>query len=492
METIKDILNYAAEQYGKNPAFRYKRGDEIAEKTYDDLKHDTEAFSAALGARGFLGRHTAIIGATSYEWIVSYFGTVNSGGVVIPIDVLLSPENVCELLDRADAEVFVYDKNHIKTAELAKEICPKIKLYIPTEGDELSVAGMISEDNPAVDVDIDKDKMCAILFTSGTTGKSKGVMLTHFNLTENVTNLDTHIKPNTVSMTVLPIHHAYCFSMDILKSLSLGTTICINDSMMRMVKNMSLFKPQTMLLVPMMLETLYSRLRNIPPEQRGAAAKQVFGGRLETIFSGGAYLDPIYIDRFKEMGIDVFQGYGMTECSPVISTNMEGCQKNQSVGKLMPNCEAKISDGEIWVKGTSVMQGYYKMPKETAETLEDGWLKTGDLGYIDEDGFVYITGRKKNLIILSNGENISPEEIENELSRNDIIKEIIVRGKDGVIEAEIFPDEEFNKGVENIKDTLQGIIDDLNLSYPPYKRIARLIVRDTEFEKTPSKKIKRT
>ena len=222
-------------------------------------------------------------------------------------------------------------------------------------------------------------------------------------------------------------------------------------------------------------------------------AKQAFGGNLKTICSGGAYLDPDYVTKFAEYGITILQGYGMTECSPVISNNLAWENKIGSVGKLLPNCEAKIVDEEIWVKGSSVMMGYYKMPEETAETLEDGWLKTGDLGYIDEDNFVYITGRKKNLIILANGENVSPEEIENQICKEDLVKEIIVREKDKVIQAEIFPDYEYakKKRIHDIPAKLQEIIDEYNSNAPVYKRILDLKVRETEFEKNTSKKIKR-
>ena len=199
------------------------------------------------------------------------------------------------------------------------------------------------------------------------------------------------------------------------------------------------------------------------------------------------------MERFKEYGITILQGYGMTECSPVISTNLEWDHKTGSVGKLLPNCEAKIVDEEIWVRGTSVMQGYYKMQEETDQALEDGWLKTGDLGYVDEDNFLYITGRRKNLIILSNGENVSPEELENQLSRSDLVKEVLVREKDKVIEAEIFPDYEYarKRHVKDIEGGLRELIDEFNKDMPVYKRIYSLIVREAEFEKTPSKKIKR-
>ncbi len=263
---------------------------------------------------------------------------------------------------------------------------------------------------------------------------------------------------------------------------------------MHVQKNLKLFKPDMVLLVPLVIESIYAKLKaagGIMPKKM--VAKAAFGGNLKTICSGGAYLDPEYIDRFEEYGITILQGYGMTECSPVISTNLAWESKKGSVGKLMPNCEAKIVDEEIWVRGSSVMMGYYKMPEETAETLEDGWLKTGDLGYVDEDRFVYITGRKKNLIILANGENVSPEEIENQFSRFELVKEILVREKDTLIEAEIFPDYEYakKKHIKDIQAKLQEMIDEYNKDVPVYKRIHSLIVRETEFDKTTAKKIKR-
>ncbi|MDY2595719.1 MAG: AMP-binding protein, partial [Oliverpabstia sp.] len=199
------------------------------------------------------------------------------------------------------------------------------------------------------------------------------------------------------------------------------------------------------------------------------------------------------IDLFEVYGITILQGYGMTECSPVISNNRSWNIRKNSVGQLMPNCEAKTVDEELWVRGSSVMMGYYKMPEETAGTLEDGWLKTGDLGYVDEEGFVYLTGRKKNLIITKNGENVSPEELENKIGENRLVREILVRESEGVIEAEIFPDEEYvqKQGIEDIQAALQQVIDEYNKKAPAYKKVYRLKVRDTEFPKTPSKKIKR-
>lgn len=499
ISTMKEIIDYAAQNHGTNPAIRYKVRKEVVSKTYQELKQDSESFSRALESMGMLGKHIAVIGTTTYEWIVTYFGAANSGCVIVPLDVQLPAADICELLNRADISVLVYDELRKDVAALAKELCPEIQYMVSMQAEEdgegvLSLHRLLEMHKGSFSCELDPDRMCAILFTSGTTGKSKGVMLTHRNLTDNATSVEMGIPAGTVSMSVLPIHHAYCFTMDILKGIYIGLVICINDSIMHVSKNMKLFKPEIMLLVPMVIESIYKKLKEstgILPKKM--VAKAAFGGNLKTICSGGAYLPPELVGAFAEYGITILQGYGMTECSPVISTNLPWESKEGSVGKLLPNCEAKVVDEEIWVRGSSVMLGYYKMPKETAETLEDGWLKTGDLGYVDEDQFVFITGRKKNLIILKNGENVSPEELENELGKSSLISEIIVREKDSVIEAEIFPDYEYvqKKRIKDITEALQEVIDDFNKGLPPYKKIHGLKVRETEFEKTPSKKIKR-
>ena len=297
------------------------------------------------------------------------------------------------MLIRADVTTLVYDDSKAKTATEALNKCPGLRHLIAMNNEEddddsLSFWKLVNEQKPEVNYLPSPEDLATIMFTSGTTGKSKGVMLTHRNLAENATCLDMKIEAGTVIMSVLPIHHAYCLSMDILKGLSTGCVICINDSLMRIAKNIKLFEPNMILMVPLMIETLAKKLE-------------------------AAALLP----------------------APVV--------KAKVFGKLLPNCEAKTVNEELWVKGTSVMQGYYHMPEETAETLEDGWLKTGDLGYVDEDGFVFLTGRKKNLIITPNGENVSPEEIENKLSEQRIIQEVLVRESEGVIEAEIFPDYEY-------------------------------------------------
>ncbi len=500
VETLRDVIRHSASAYGSQTAFRYKTGKkELEDKTYENVNQDSMAVSRMLEDKGMLGKHVALIGATSYPWVVSYFGITNSGSVAVPIDAQLPASAICELLNRADVEMLIYDEIRADVIPEVQKQCPQIRTIISMQAAEsttdiLSFSELISSHQGTFEREIDPDSLCTILFTSGTTGKSKGVMLSHRNLTDNAASVEIDIPAGTVSMTLLPINHVYCLTMDIIKGLYIGMVICINDSIMRVQKNLKLFKPEIVLLVPMVIESIYAKLKDVSPLiPKKAAAHAAFGGNLRIICSGGAYLDPEYVDRFKEYGITILQGYGMTECSPVISSNLEHDNRRGSVGKLLSNCQAKVVDDEIWVKGSSVMMGYYKMPEETAEALEDGWLKTGDLGYVDEDNFVYITGRKKNLIILANGENVSPEELENQLSRNDLVKEILVREKERVIEAEIYPDYEYakKKRIKDIQGQLQAIIDEFNKDMPPYKRIHSLIVRETEFDKTTAKKIKR-
>ena len=499
VRTLRDIIRHGAEAYGSQTAFRYKVKKEIVDRTYLDVDRDSMAVSRMVESMGMEGKHIALIGTTTYQWIMSYFGIVGSGSVAVPIDAQLPADAVCELLERADVEMLVFDEIRRDVAEAVKEKCPSVRYILSMQAEEAadgvqSLSMLTALHAGEYEKELDGGQLATILFTSGTTGKSKGVMLSHRNLVDNAVCLDMKIPAGTISMTLLPINHVYCLTMDIIKGLHIGLVICINDSIMHVQRNMKLFKPEIVLLVPLVIESIYGKLKDagslIPKKM---VAKAAFGGNLRIICSGGAYLDPDYVDKFKEYGITILQGYGMTEFSSVISTNLEWENKKGSVGKLLPNCEAKVVDEEIWVRGSSVMQGYYRMAEQTAETLEDGWLKTGDLGYVDEDDFVYITGRRKNLIILANGENVSPEELENQLSRSALVKEILVREKDKVIEAEIFPDYEYakKKHVKDIQGKLQELVDGFNQDMPVYKRIYSLIVRETEFEKTPSKKIKR-
>ena len=501
MKTLPDLVKNAAEKFGGKPYIREKNGDGISEKTFAEFYDDAKKIAAFL--KSVFGRkiHSATIGATSYNYLAAHLGAMIGGNVGVPIDALLSPADVAELLVRADVEALFYDARFEPAVPALKKLCPKIKTFVSLSdeiGENLTVGKILSEYSPEEPDAPAASDLAAILFTSGTTGKAKGVMLTHANFMDNVFCCDNESSPEDVLLTVLPIHHVYCFTCDILLSLRYGATVCVNDSLMKVAQNLKLFQPTIILIVPMIAATIYKQIKNAakarPEIPIQMIAQSVFGGRLTTIYSGGAYLNPELLAAYKELGITIAQGYGMTECSPRITSADLSRPSNGDVGKIVKGCEVKIVDGEITVKSGSVMRGYYKDDASTAETLKDGWLYTGDLGYIDEFDRLYITGRKKNLIILSNGENVSPEELENKLESIAVAQEFMVYSEDEILTAELFLGSELyaGKSREETLAEVRGKIKELNKTLPTSKNIRRIRVRNVEFEKTTSRKIKRS
>lgn len=503
---IRDILEESEKKFSEITAVKWLKKKDILARSYRELMENVVAIRKGLLAEGFCGKHIALIGTSSVEWIESYLGVVTAKTVAVPLDAGLPGEDLIDLINRSDSEaLFLSPKNQVLLDGILAE-CPKIKKVWMLQEEALEVSDARVSDlaelkaaSKNTDQDADRpesEDIATIIFTSGTTGKSKGVMLTQDNLATNVLSVRYTKDPGTVMLSVLPIHHAFCLVMDWLKGFSLGATIAINDSLLHMVKNMSVFQPEVILMVPMMVETIYKRLAAADPAiPKKVLADTVFGGKLSIIFVGGAHLDPFYIDQFAEFGVNIYEGYGMSECSPVISSNLPEDHKVGSIGRPLSNAEVAFQDGEILVKGSSVMKGYYKMPEETAETLKDGWLHTGDKGYLDEDGFLYINGRVKNLIILSNGENISPEEIENKLALGALVGEVIVTGEDNGLTARIYPDQDVvaAKGLneEVIQSELQAFLDQYNKSQPTYRQITGLVVRKNPFLRSSTKKIKR-
>ncbi|MDE6132392.1 MAG: AMP-binding protein, partial [Oscillospiraceae bacterium] len=433
---------------------------------------------------------------SSYGWLVSWFGTVSGGSTAVPLDAQLSCEDICELLVRSDTDIFCYDPRYEKMIPAVKANCPNVKEYIPF-GETLH--GILAKTEPEELPDVPADKLAAIVYTSGTTGKSKGVMLLNSNYIDNAMCQENESSPADTVLSVLPIHHIYCFTCDILLSLRYGATLCFNDSMMHIPQNLKRFAPTIMLIVPMIAETMYKQIKAAAAQKPeipiAMIAQSVFGGRLKTIYSGGAYLRPELQKAYIDMGFNMAQGYGMTECSPRISTADPADKECAGdVGVIVNGCEVKTVDGEILVKSPSVMAGYYKDEKATAEALTpDGWLRTGDLGYADENRKIFITGRKKNLIILSNGENVSPEELENKFAGCDLIGDVLVYSDDSVITAEIFPFAEAAKALaaEELEKKILEAVDGVNKTVSSAKAVRRVLLRDAEFEKTTSKKIKR-
>ena len=501
MKTLFHLVSAAKSNFGDKTFIREKCGEGISEKTFGEFYADALRTAAFLKDKFGRTVHAGVIGATSYNYLVSYIGAMIAGNTAVPIDALLAPSDFCELLDRADAEVLFYDERFAAAIPAVRENCPKIKEFVmlsdKTDKDVLTLGSVLGKYQPD-DPDLPDEKtLAAILFTSGTTGKAKGVMLSHGNFMDNVFCCDNESTAEDVLLTVLPIHHVYCFTCDILLSLRYGTAVCVNDSLMKVAQNLKLFSPTIILLVPMIAATIYKQIKNAakanPDIPIQAIAKNAFGGRLKVIYSGGAYLSPELISAYEELGITIAQGYGMTECSPRITSADLSRKSEGDVGSIVRGCEVRIVDGEITVKSNSVMQGYYKDEKSTAETIRDGWLYTGDLGYADDRNRLFITGRKKNLIILSNGENVSPEELENKAEAAQIAQELMVYSEGEILTLELFPGKELygGKSDEETAAEIREKVRELNKQLPSSKAIRRIRIRDTEFEKTTSRKIKR-
>lgn len=499
-KTIYTLWAESEKQNKDLPAVRWLEKKEIKECSYGELGVKIAGVRKGLFAQGFTGANIVILGTSSVEWVSAYMGIITGKNTAVPLDAALPPADLIELIIRANARGVFLDPKFAALAAPVREKCKNVEKIWMLSGDEvegtetmesLMESGKDVESTPIPE----EDDLSMIVFTSGTTGKSKGVMLTQKNLYSNVEAILYKVDPGLVFLSVLPVHHAFCLVMDWLQAFMLGAVVCINDSLLRMVKNMGVFKPDVMLMVPLMIETIYKRIRaagkDLPPE---VVYQKVFGGNLKHIFTGGAHLEDYYIDEFEKYGIMVLEGYGMSECSPVISSNRVHSYKKGSIGKPLPNVEISFDNGEILVRSTSVMKGYYDMPEETDTTLKDGWLHTGDKGYMDEDGFLFINGRVKNLIILSNGENISPEEIEGKLALNPLISEIIITGDNNALTARIYPEPELIKNMseEEVKAALQKILNDYNSQQPTYKQISKLVVRENPFIKNSSRKILRT
>ena len=502
MKTIGELWEHALTSYADLPAVRWLEKKNVKERSYRELGEGIAAVRSGLAEEGFHKDHIALIGTSSVEWVTAYFAITTGDNVAVPLDAGLPAEDLIELLNRAHAKALFLSPKNKKLAEQVRVSCPEVKkIWLLTEAEDAGPETI--EDVKAAGAGKEKEfhvrpeDVATIIYTSGTTGKSKGVMLTQENIARNVESVQYEKDPGCVMMSVLPIHHAFCLVMDWLKGFSLGAVVCINDSYMHMVRNMGIFKPEVVLMVPMMIEMIYKRLAaadaSIP---KNILAEKVFGGNLKIIFTGGAHLDPYYIDQIAEYGVDVFEGYGMSECSPVISSNTPDAHKKGSIGRPLPNVEVRFEDGEIQVRGSSVMKGYFEMPKETEETLRDGWLHTGDKGYLDEDGYLFINGRVKNLIILSNGENISPEEIENKLALDPLVGEVVVTGENNALTARIYPDQDVVRmkelSADDVKAALQEVLDTYNRTQPTYRQITGLVVRKNPFIRNATGKIKRT
>ncbi|MCD8338350.1 MAG: AMP-binding protein [Lachnospiraceae bacterium] len=506
-KTIYDLLHNAGREYDSRIFLRYETQDILHEVSYRTFMEECDAFSAWLEAQDkTVGRkmRVAILGGSSHGYLTVLLSVMSHGNVVIPLDVQLDYQGLADCLNRSDVDILFYDWEHHPVVEGARPLCPTVTSYISLQhGKHVPcLDGILTAyKGQAVPADV-REKDCAmVLFTSGTTGKSKGVMLSNANLIDNVFNADADDDAqNRILLNVLPIHHVFCINCDVLSTLRYGSVLALNQDMTRLSEHLKLFAPTEMRVVPMIAKALYNRIallsRQEPKRSIFEIRSEVLGKNMRQITTGGGYLAPELAANFWRIGVPIAQGYGMSECAPKIaSADWNRPDKVSSVGRLVKGCQVRIVEGEIQVKSPSVMMGYYKEPERTAEVMtEDGWLCTGDLGYVDEDGFLWLTGRKKNLIVLSNGENVAPEQLENLFEGEQLIEEILVYGEDDAIVAEVFPNFKYADAanVHDIHSAISEIINRRNQDLPSYKKIARFTLRDTPFPKTSSKKILRS
>ena len=503
-KTIYDLVCSAGDSHGDHVFLRYEDNDVIYEVTYRQFVADCMAVAAwAQEKSRELGHpvRVGLLGGSGHHYLAVMLGVMASGSVIIPMDVQMDADTFCDCVSRSDEDVLFYDWDFRTLAEEAGSRCPALEECISLQhGRHVACSDNILKNYAGRPVEnLAKPEECAmILFTSGTTGRGKGVMLSHGNLIDNVfCTTDTEHPENEIYLNVLPMHHVFCINGDVLIVIRYGSTLCLNRDMTKLAAHILLFEPTVMRMVPMMAKGLYNRIAIMSRQQPGKSLfqikEEVLGKRLHKVVSGGGYLAPELAANYSRLGISIAQGYGMSECSPKISApDWNRPDKVASVGKLVEGCQVRIVDEEIQVKSPSVMMGYYKEPDKTAEAItEDGWLCTGDIGYLDEEGFLYLTGRKKNLIILSNGENVAPEQLENLFEDERLIEDILVFGEDDAICAEVYPNFKYAEAanISDIEGTVQEIIKKHNQKLPSYKRIMQCRIREVPFAKTSSKKI---
>lgn len=544
-KNIRHMLDLAAEEAGDKIAYKYIDKKEIKEVTFKEFRLITEYLGTAINDLGFGASHIANIGINSFKWICIYVTVLKSSGVYVPIDKELPEGDIINVANNSESEIIFYAKKFDSFFRENRDKFPNIKYFIGLDNDEdegefLSYDKLLAKGKELYEagnrdyekLGSDPHDLKMLVYTSGTTGNSKGVMLTEHNLKSGIYYGLQVSKIFDSCLSVLPYHHTYEAIPGILVAIHHHATLCINDKLTNVLKNLNTFKPEYIYLVPAFAELFYKKiwatlkekkidglfkvmiavsngLRKVGIDVRRKMFKSVidnFGGNLKEIVCGGAPIRAEIGKFFDDIGIILFNGYGITECSPLVSVNRVECNDPTTVGMILPCLELRFDDvdedgiGEICVKGDVVMKGYYKQPELTAEVLsEDGWFKTGDYGYINKNGLLVITGRKKNLIVLSNGKNIYPEEIEEYIQGISYVKEVVVysltdeNGFEDKLCAEVFPDYDSveAKSCENLAEVLKKDISIRTSALPAYKKISVVKLRQKEFIKNSSNKIKR-
>ena len=551
VKNIKQLVNDSCRIYKDRIAYYVKNGTtEYTTIKYEQVKNDMDALGTALIKLGLKGERIAVIGENRYEWAISYLAVINGTGIIVPLDKQLPKQEIESCILRAKVSAIIYSGKLDETIGYITNRQSNIKYYIgmdlkEDEGIKLSLKKLMeigkkeidNGNKDFIDAEIDNEAMAEILFTSGTTSESKAAMISHKNIAFNIHEhcKMVYIAETDVFLSMLPIHHTYECTCGFLTPLYRGAAVAYCEGLRHIQKNMQEAHASVFLTVPLVLEALYKKIwEGIEKQGKTKTVKNMikitnaldkagihikrkvfssilnqFGGKVRLFIAGAAAINPEVAKGFRDIGICAIQGYGLTECAPIVALNMDSNYRDAAAGLPLVNTEVKIVDkneegiGEIVTKGDHIMLGYYENEEETKKVLKDGWFYTGDLGYIDKDGFVYITGRKKNVIITKNGKNVYPEEIESILNENEYIQESMVYGKkngdDVIIAADIrinqdYIDEKFKdspKTKDEIKQIVWEEIKKINETLVIYKHIKDINIREDEFEKTTTMKIKR-
>ncbi len=559
---LKDMLRYSAEHYGDLALFRQKfpGEDGFRDITFRQVQEDVNALGTAMLDLGLKGKHIGVIGKNCYEWTESYLAVTGGVGIIVPLDKELLEDELKQLVLKGElSAVITVENKHYEIFKRIRESGETGLEYVinaAMEEDESVSKGFLSwgklreagrarvaaGERSFVDAQILNRDLAVILFTSGTTGTAKGVMLSNRNLVLDtiISQALLEVRTGDIFFSILPLHHTYECTATFLECLYTGATMAFCQGLRYMVRDLKELKPTMFLAVPVIYENFFNKIvRNVRAQgkekqlmtllrvnkvtkrfgfdiSRKATEqiRDVFGGNIRTLITGGAPLDGAIMDFFCDIGFRAVQGYVLTECSPIIALNpdVRKYMKNASAGHLLPHTECKIVDqdengvGEICFRGPTVMMGYYKDPEKTAEVLDaDGWFYTGDLGYLDEDNYVFITGRKKNVIITGNGKNVFPEELEFYVMKSPYIEECMVWGdetnedplKRGIYATVRVNKEEIaekfgeNYTQKQLEEFIDREIDKVNEELPLFKKINHVVLRDREFDKTTAMKIRR-
>lgn len=535
-----EMLLASAEKYGNKVFIRQKENNVWRAYTFGRFAKDVLALSTELAARGSAGKKTVLLGENCYRWAVVYMAVVCSGGIIVPLDKNSKPEELSKIIDFCEADaLFCSDERADQLDSLAKSITCYPFSHIPSlikSGQARIEAGDITCQNTT----LTPHALSVLLFSSGQAGTPRGVMLSQHNICFNLREMCRmiYIGEDDTFLSVLPLHHPYACTCGLLCALYRGSCIAFCNDVRQMWRDIRRVGATVLLCVPIMTETLLRRLQKLVeqsgtqtstrtimkgasllPTQRTrmiarqtmlATLRHVLVGQLRLVISGGSAAEPEVLKGLREFGIDAYQGYGLSECSPLIALHREHHYNDASVGMATPNTLLDVCDiqedgiGEIRCRGENVMLGYYKMPELTQEVIRGGWFYTGDLGYLDDHGYLYVMGRRKNVIVNKYGNNIFPEELENLLCRTPFVREAVVVGyfndvrKDFDIVALLYPDREAlreelgdNYNEQRLHIQMQKALTTVNGTVPPYKHIHHYLLRDEEFPKTPARKIRR-